>query len=147
MAIGLEDHWASKKVHYGDQKADLHRKAPFGKPAVQQHGCRSQAADRGCHKVIAHFYKGKQVGDQNNRAVKPIIGKVVDILSAADIWGKFWERVPCLVKLLAEVVWEDAVLADPVHLGAEDAIPAHKKPAEKSGEKPDCYVNGIWFPV
>ena len=68
MAAGLEHHGACQQKQNGDRQADFPGKAAAPKPVVKQQHGGGKGNYAGRHQVIAHFNKGKQVGQQNHRA-------------------------------------------------------------------------------
>ncbi len=104
-------------------------KSPFFQPPVQQADRSRQTDHTGSHQIIAHFHKWKQISDQHDRIIQPIIGKIVNILPATDVRRVFRKKLSCLIKLLPEILREHAVLTDPVHICPEDTVSSGKKPA------------------
>ena len=72
--------------------------------------------------MITHFYKGQQVRKPENRTVQSVISKMIDVLSASYIKGKFREEISRIVKLLPEIVRKYAVLADPIYFRTKHPI-------------------------
>ena len=131
----MEDHGPGQKIHQSSHKTDAAGKTPFQKPSIEQLRGEHQAHDGSPHQIIPHFYKGQQIGDQDHRVKQTIVREIVDILPAPDICRKLRKQIPRLIELLPEIIRNHAVLADPVHIGTEDPVPPHKKPAEEQTQR------------
>lgn len=126
MVVAVEDHRRSQKIQYCKQKGGVPAK-PFVQPEITENAAEQRQKDAGDLDICCHGNTRKCIGEQENRAVQPIIGEIENVLSAAQMHSKIREPIPGGIETGAKIFRNGKVLIAPVCLRTVNTVRMYQK--------------------